>query len=471
MHHFLRTIILMLGLLSMSAAVVAQPAEGVSDQLIAFPGAEGWGASSFGGRGGRVIKVTNLNAFGPGSLAAACASEGPRIIVFEVSGVIRGDIRIKHPYITIAGQTAPGGGVTIEGVVSSYDYGVHDVIIRHLRVRPRRSSGVGGDCLQLAGRGPDRSGTYNIMLDHLSLSWGNDEMIDLYHAHDVTVQWCSIEESDDQGHTKGAHNYGMISAAEDNGAVSVHHNLWAHHSRRVPCMAPYRENAADDFCNNLVYNCRGGYVDDGHGARAKSPVNLHKNYYRRGPQTEQRLYPFALSPDMKYYVRDNFFEDWGYQDHPRHWKPANQTGGVPPWIQFNNNGGELQSPAKAPPIELVDARAAYSLVLAKAGCWPRDRVTLRTIDEVISRTGNWGRNAPLEPSDAWFFEGLHPTRAALDSDNDGIPDAWEQTHGLDPNNAADASRIVGAGESTMDRFVGYAFIEFYINSLADALIL
>ena len=110
-----------------------------------------------------------------------------------------------------------------------------------------------------------------MILDHLSLSWGNDEVIDLYHAHDVTVQWCSVEESDDKGHSKGAHNYGIISAAEDNGAVSVHHNLWAHHRRRVPCMAPYRENAAGDFCNNLIYNCRGGYTDDGHGNRAPVP--------------------------------------------------------------------------------------------------------------------------------------------------------------------------------------------------------
>ena len=170
------------------------------------------------------------------------------------------------------------------------------------------------------------------------MSWGNDEVIDLYHSHDVTVQWCTIEESDDQGHSKGAHNYGLISAAEDNGAVSVHHNLWAHHARPVPCMAPYRENAASDFCNNVIYNCRGGYVDDGHGVRAKSPVNLHKNYYRRGPQTEGRLYPYALSPHMAYYVRDNYFEDWGYQGHPRHWKWGSRRDGVPRWIQFNNNG-------------------------------------------------------------------------------------------------------------------------------------
>ena len=437
--------------------------------LKAFPGAEGWGAVSQGGRGGRVIKVTNLNASGPGSFAEACAAKGPRIVVFDVSGVIRGDIRIRHPFITIAGQTAPGAGITVEGVVSSYNYGVHDIIIRHLRVRPRRGKGASGDCIQLGGLGPRRTGTYNIILDHLSLSWGNDETIDLYHAHDVTVQWCTIEESDDKGHTKGAHNYGIISAAEDNGAVSLHHNLWAHHGRRVPCMAPYRENAAGDFCNNLIYNCRGGYTDDGHATRAQSPVNLHRNYYRRGPQTQERMYPYALSPQMSYYVRDNYFEDWGYQGHPRHWKWGGPNR-APRWVQFNNNGRELDAPAKTPKIELVDAKAVPQLVLGRAGCWPRDRVTERTVREVKTKTGAWGRNAPLEPSDEWFLEGLTPTRPPTDSDGDGLPDAWERSRGLDPNAPSDASRTVMAGESANDRHQGYSQIEFYINELADNLV-
>lgn len=452
----------------LAETVVAQTAAD-APALKAFPGAEGWGAASRGGRGGKVIQVTNLNGSGPGSLAEACAAEGPRIVVFEVSGVIRGDVRIRHPFITIAGQTAPGAGITVEGVISCYNYGAHDIIIRQLRVRRRRDIGSGGDCIQLGGLGPNNTGTYNIMLDHLSLSWGNDEIIDLYHAHDATVQWCSVEESDDQGHSKGAHNYGIISAVENNGAISVHHNLWANHARRVPCMAPYRENAADDFCNNVIYNCRGGYTDDGHANRAKSGVNLYKNYYRRGPQTLDREYPYALAPTMSYYVRDNFFEDWGYQGHPKHWRPANQPGGVPRWIQFNNNGQELDTPAKTPPIALVDAKEAYSLVLANAGCWPRDRMTKRTIDDVKNQTGAWGRNAPLEPTDEWFLEGLTPGKAPLDSDNDGIPDAWEIAHHLDPRNPADAEKIVPADAGQNNRHQGYPFIEYYLNELADSL--
>lgn len=457
-------------LLAVSANDSPRGAETGCSDIKAFPGAEGWGAVTAGGRGGKVIKVNNLNASGPGSLAEACAAEGPRTVVFEVSGVIRGNIHITKPYLTIAGQTAPGAGITIEGMISSYDHGVHDVIVRHLRVRRNRDQGSGGDCIQMGGLGPRKTGTYNIILDHLSLSWGNDEVIDLYHAHDVTVQWCSVEESDDKGHSKGAHNFGIISAAENNGAVSVHHNLWAHHARRVPCLAPYRENAASDFCNNLIYNCRGGYTDDGHGNRARSPVNLHKNYYRRGPQTMERMYPYALSPQMDYYVKDNFFEDWGYQGHPRHWKFGNQQGGVPRWIQFNNNGREINEPATVPPVQTVDARDVYELVLTRAGCWPRDRVTSRTIVEVRNQSGAWGRNASLEPTAEWFLEGLVPGKALADSDNDGMPDAWERAHGLNPNDPTDATRVVPAGGSEGNRHQGYTYLEFYLNELADNLV-
>jgi pectate lyase len=440
-------------------------------ELKAFPGAEGWGALTPGGRNGTVIRVTNLNPSGPGSLAEACSTEGPRIVIFEVSGVIKSDILITRPFITIAGQTAPGAGITIIGKLGTYDFGVHDVIVRHLRVRRNRDFGSGGDAIQMGGLGPQKKGTYNIILDHLSLSWGNDEVIDLYNAHHITVQWCSVEESDDKGHDKGVHNYGIISAAENSGAVSVHHNLWAHHSRRIPCMAPYLEEATDEFCNNLIYNCRGGYTDDGHGNKAGSPVNLYKNYYRRGPQTFERMYPYALSPFMDYYVKDNYFEDWGYQDHPKHWKTSNNANEIPEWIQYNNNGNELSDPGQAPAIKTQDAMDIINPILSQAGCWPRDRVTIRTVEEVKNKTGSWGRNAPLEPSDEWFMEGLNQAATPQDSDADGIPDTWENLHGLNPMDRNDARMIVPTGASEGNRHQDYTFIEFYINDLADNIIM
>ena len=438
--------------------------------LPAFPGAEGWGSITSGGRNGRIIKVTNLKSSGPGSLAEACSAEGSRIVVFEVSGVIRGDVLITNPYITIAGQTSPGAGITIEGKLGTFDFGAHDIIVRHLRIRRQRITGSDGDAIQMGGLGPDKTGTYNIILDHLSLCWGNDEVIDLYNANHVTVQWCTIEESDDKGNDKGEHNYGIISAAENSGAVTVHHNLWAHHSRRIPCMAPYRENATDEFCNNLIYNCRGGYTDDGHGNRARSPVNLYMNYYRRGPQTIDRIYPYALSPSMEYYVKDNFFEDWGYQNHPNKWVYPGQPGGVPKWIQFNNNGKELTQPGEAPHVSLQDAKEVYNLILSNAGCWPRDRVTIRTIEEVRNKTGSWGRNAPADPSDEWYMEGLFSGRAPKDTDSDGMPDYWEREQKLNPDNSEDANSIVPSEASPDDRHNGYTYIEYYINEIADKLI-
>ena len=119
---------------------------------------------------------------------------------------------------------------------------------------------------------------------------------------------------------------------------------------------------------------------------------------------------------------------------------------------------------------MVEAREVPKLVLAQAGCWPRDRVTLRTFDEVQQKTGKWGRNAAVELSDDWFLEGLSPGKAAVDADDDGLPDAWEKEHGLDPRNANDNGKIVPKGASKDDRHLGYSFLEFYINELADALL-
>jgi len=428
--------------------------------LPAFPGAQGWGSDTLGGRGGQVIKVTNLNTSGPGSLAAACATAGPRIVVFEVSGVINGDIHITEPYITIAGQTAPGAGITIEGMIKTFGYNVHDVVLRHLRVRRQRSIGSGGDCIQIGGEN-----SYNYILDHLSISWANDEEIDMYWGHHNTVQWCSIEETDPCGHDKGQHNFAIICAAEGSGAVSLHHNLWAHHYRRVPCVAPYLRNAACDFVNNLVYDCYGGLTHDGHHPAIQSAINLYNNYWRKGP-SYHRIYPFGNCNGVDYYIKDNYFEDWGLKGHPKYWTWSE----APSWVQFNQDGEELLTPGEAPPLTTTTALNCFNPVLNEAGCWPRDRVTLRTIDEVQNYTGSWERNAPLAPTDAWFMDGLTPTAPPVDTDNDGMPDDWETAHGLNPTNPADATMIVPSGASPANRHLNYTYIEYYINELADNLV-
>jgi hypothetical protein len=172
-------------------------------------------------------------------------------VVFKVGGVIRGDVAIKDSRITIAGQTAPAPGITIEGRLLARPEPwrrLHDIVVRFLRIRPPPTTGDQGDAVQL----PD---TERVILDHLSLSWANDETIDIIHSSEVTVQWSTLEESDPEGHSKGRlHNFGLLSAYPGSGDISIHHNLFAHHSRRSPSLTPGVPGKPGDFRNNVVYD-------------------------------------------------------------------------------------------------------------------------------------------------------------------------------------------------------------------------
>lgn len=189
----------------------------------AFPGAEGYASDITGGRGGQVIHVTNLDASGSGSLQAALSASGPRIIVFDVSGVIEADeILIENGDFTLAGETAPGGGITIAGKLNSayLDDTVTNFIIRHLRIRPRNLSGTEGDAIRIANNS-------NFILDHISVSWGSDETVDVYQSHDFTIQWSTIEESATHaGHPDGNyHNYGLINGPAGSGYTNIEEYL------------------------------------------------------------------------------------------------------------------------------------------------------------------------------------------------------------------------------------------------------
>jgi len=230
-------------------------------------------------------------------------------------------------------------------------------------------------------------------------------------------------------------------------------------------MAPYRQNAACDFVNNLIYDCYGGLTHDGHQGNVQSPINNYNNYWRKGP-SYYRIFPFANFDMVDYYIKDNYYEGWGLKGHPKYWTDSD----TPSWVQFNQDGGELLSPGRTPPITTTTALECFEPVLNKAGCWPRDRVTKRTIADVKNRTGSWGRNAPMEPSDEWFMKGLTPGKAPVDTDDDGMPDKWEKAHGLDPKNPKDANKIVPAGASKGNRHRGYTYIEYYINELADNIV-
>lgn len=418
--------------------------------LPAFPGAEGFGSHTPGGRGGRIIKVTNLNASGPGSLQAACAAKGPRIVVFEVAGVIRGDVLIRHPYITIAGQSAPSPGITLAGrLMAAPPEGqrLHDVVVRFLRVRPPRIVRHDGDAVQFAL-------TDRAVLDHLSLAWANDETIDIIYSSDITIQWSTLEESDPEGHAKRmAHNFGLLSAYPDSGNVSIHHNLFAHHARRLPSLAPGEKDRPADFRNNVIYNFRDGLSDEGH--RPRSGINLVGNYYKRGPDaTRVRLFHFH--DEGAYYVAKNYLDGAGTFGDPR--RADTQL----PWlVGVTGSGVILSQPAPVAVVSTHSATDAYQHVLQSAGAFPRDRITRRTIDEVRNGAGRWGRHGPLEPSDEWFLDGMAVEPVPRDSDGDGMPDDWEIRHGLNRHNPADANRILPSG---------YTAIEEYLHQRAGQLV-
>ena len=451
-------------LLALALATAGEAAKA----LPAFPGAEGWGGDTPGGRGGKVFIVTTLDPQGPGSLQEACAAKGPRIVTFAVSGVIRGTITIEHSNITIAGQTAPGAGITIEGMLVSKK-GISDVVIRHIRVRPRPAketyAGAAGEAVlrRVAGllgwgeaeiernrgtpaEGHDAvklDGARRLVLDHVTASWAADEVVSLCYSQYVTVQWCTIEEGTIKEGTKynGYHNFALFSAYNDRDFISIHHNLFANNSRRNPSV---RDGVAD-ICNNVIYNFRHGFSHDTSGGHA---FNIVGCVFKRGPNSEKalpqaiwmgsRVKPINLTKGASYYLADNRdFRDG----------PADLVLG---------RGTMSDRPFPMPAVTTQPAMEAYELVLKRAGAFPRDAVTLRTIDEVRTGTGDWGRREPK----GGLMVGLRPADPPPDADRDGMPDEWEKKHGLDP--ARDDSAKVMPG--------GYTAVEIYLQEAAQALI-
>jgi pectate lyase len=418
--------------------------------LRAFPGAEGFGALATGGRGGRVIKVTTLEPTGAGSLQEALSQNEARIIVFAVSGVIAGDFEIEYGNVTIAGQSAPGAGITIVGRLSgAYEYGVDNMIIRHIRVRPiyDGSAGQQFDAMQF-------SRNSRIILDHVSASFAVDETVDLYESKDVTVQWSTIESSATQGHPEGEHNYGLISGP-DGRRVSVHHNLFAHHKNRAPAIA----NGPAEVLNNVMYNVRHGFI---HHNPASGVFNLVGNYFKKGGN--DMLIPFYFddedsfaAADLRYYLADNYIDDPGSSckgkvNNP--WTECDQDLLAPASLRVDSEfsmAGDYWAP-----VSTQSSEEAYDKVLAGAGAFPRDLVTRQSVAQTRDRSGSWGSYALPNPLD-----GLTPTAAPEDADNDGIADAWEASHGLSSSDASDNQKEMSSG---------YPAIEAYLNELADQLV-
>jgi len=424
------------------ASLACGPAGSRIEQPVppAFPGAEGYGDFTPGGRGGRVIKVTNLNVVGPGSLQEAVSAEGPRIVVFEVSGVIQGPVEIRYGRLTIMGQTAPGAGITIRGPMTTRPGPeLEDIVIRFLRIRPGPHTGFNQDAVSF-------NNVAGCILDHISLSWGSDENMGLYNARDITVQWCALEESDPVGYPDGRpHNVGLLSGPGGT-RISIHHNLFTHHRRRNPAVA----NGPADIRNNVFYNFRDGLSHEGHPPNNLG-FNIIGNYYKRGPSDPQ-IFPFCFVKGVSYYLRDNFIDSLGMIQDP--WAEAAKLHGLKRYADRGVRAGSEYPVAR---VKTHDPREAYKLVLAGAGCFPRDQVSLRTVREVATCTGSWGRSEPA----GGLLTDLKPLSPPIDSDDDGMPDEWELSKGLNPKDKADCAKVMESG---------YTAIEEYCNMLAAELL-
>ena len=406
--------------------VLAQAAPG---EILAFPGAEGAGRLAVGGRGGAVLRVTHLADSGPGSLRAALEAEGPRTIVFDIGGTIRlaSPLRIRHGRVTLAGQTAPGGGITLrdQPLIIAAD----DVVIRHIRSRLGDESGVEADAISIErGR--------RIILDHVSASWSVDETLSVgsrYDSpergiYDVTVQWSVIAESlNASGHAKGDHGYGSLVRGGHGAQVTFHHNLWASHRARMPRPGNYNPSAVDpegprfEFRSNVFFNWGGSHAGYNADTESHAAYAFIGNAYLPGPETRGR---------------------WAFEESnplARAWFEANAMDGVvpaDPWsLVADSDRPGYRLPVRPdwadPTAETPEA--ALAAVLARAGAGPRDPVDRRVIAGVRDRSGR------IVDSQAQVggWPALESGAPWVDTDRDGLPDPWERAHGLDPAAPAD----------------------------------
>ncbi|TDH29250.1 polysaccharide lyase [Segetibacter sp. 3557_3] len=475
----------MLNCLSTGAEAVAQAANAAAAQpeagqipphpprlpeaaIPAFPGAWGAGMFTTGGRGGKVIAVTNLNDSGDGSLRMALEAEGSRIVVFRVAGTVllKEDLNVNHPDITIAGQSAPGDGICIAGTLN---VNTHNVIIRHLRVRRGVPTGGQGD--DNIGGNPH----HHIIIDHCSTSWGMDENISLYRhmrpsfdgktqvkdpAENITIQWTiSSEALDARGHAFGGTWGGNPS--------TFHHNLFASNTARNPSIGM---SGAFDFRYNVIFNWGHRSID---GGDETSMVNLINNYYKPGPATSDNIRAvFARIEQRSMYSPGSAWSEGNWYpkatNRPGKWYVAGNTMHGNDELTNNNWAGmrgpgnlaRVNTPFEGWPVAPHHtAPVAYAAVLDKVGA------TLPKRDAVDTRVTEMVRKAKPMTTTGIIKNvaevGGYPTltydraRVPVDSDGDGMPDEWEINAKLDPKNGKD-----GAMDSDGD---GYSNVEEYLN--------
>jgi hypothetical protein len=464
----------------------ARPTDLPVGEIPAFPGAMGGGEYAIGGRGGKVITVSNLNDSGPGSFREACETGGARIVVFNVAGIIqlKSPVIIRAPYITIAGQTAPGDGVCIAG--ESVWANTHDVVVRFMRFRRGQTD---------VGRRDDSFGgnpVGNIMIDHCSCTWGLDENISFYrHMFDpgagikeqklptvnVTIQnTISAQALDTYNHA-----FGSTLGGEN---CSFIRNLWADNAGRNPSIG---WNGVFNFVNNVVYNWNHRSVD---GGDYTALYNIINNYYKPGPVTSKGnvghriLKPESGRAKLGYLVFGRVYANGNIMEGYPEITKDNWAGGIQVEEQPDTKGYtekmKWDKPFPMPQFPIISAQEAFDFVMENAGAYlpKRDVVDQRVLKQV--KTGEVYYDKEADKRDYYQFEhrklpkdsykmgiitdisqvGGYPEykgKAYKDSDGDGMPDAWEKKYGLNPNDPSDVN-----GDINGD---GYTNIEKYINGI------
>jgi pectate lyase len=430
----------------------------ISAQQLAFPTAEGYGRFAQGGRGGDVYHVTNLNDAGPGSFRAGIeTASGPRTIVFDVSGTIEleSDFVIGKSYITIAGQTAPGDGITLKNHTFRLENANH-IIVRYLRIRfgdknksPQMQSGL--DAITT-------NDIDHVIFDHLSVSWGIDAAQDMADGSNFTLQWSMYGESLNNSLHRDHHPHAMLSSFRHlKGNITLHHNLFFSSRDRHPTLGGGdRTMAASivDFRNNVIFNRR---MSTNFG---NCNMNIINNYYRPGSSyTLEFPTPFKVKGEYaktktRGYLKGNFIENNMAFTRDNYTAVSYTMGGKYQSIsrELFELSAEVVSDADKP--ETQSAQQAYTLVLAHAGASKaRDAADRRIIRGIKDRT-----NRLIDSQDevgGWPL--LRSIPPAPDTDRDGMPDAWEKANGFDPDDPRDRN-----GDIDKD---GYTNLEEYLNEL------
>ncbi len=465
-----KTLLLLVGSCLLPACGSAEAPEcTMPTGLPVFPGAAGFGTTTLAGRGGKILEVTSLADDGPGTLRAAVQTSGARTIVFRTGGTItlKTHLEIHEPFVTIAGQTAPGDGILING--AGIVIFTHDILVQHIRVRPGAFSEVApdvNDAIALLGKDVDADNdAFNIVLDHVSASWGEDEVVSsIFGAHDFTISWSIVSEALDKArHEKGGHSAGLLFSDETN-CASLHHTLLAHNAFRNPLLSG---GGRHDIANNVMYDWRDIATEISPQDQIMQ-TNLVANCYLPGPSSNRDIREaiYHTGDPGRYMVdaaellsgagRPELFVEGNFAPH----RPDETTN---EWAIVSRGWDGSLAPETyrvkqrflTPLVPLMKASDACTLVLDDVGANRprRDVVDTRVINQVRQGTGR----IIDKPEDVGGFPTMNSANSEADTDHDGMSDTWEMQNGFDPNDPAD-----GALDANGD---GYTNVEHYLHSL------